>query len=141
MVLRSSMQKALSSLLLINAARKYKGKVSLIKIRAAQSYVLGIKKARTFLLGASLMAIALMLLASGLILIQFAVFAYSNWSKEVKLMIACLLGGAELLTAAGIMVYLFREKSWIKYTGVQKLIDTLRNGKNQGNGKGDSDVA
>ena len=74
----------LSSFLLLNLVRRYENKSTLLKIKAAQAYVLGVKKTRTFFLGVLFALISFVFLINGLFLIQTAFFTYSMWSSEVN---------------------------------------------------------
>ena len=94
-----------------------------MKIRAAQAYVMSIKKIRIFFVGALFVFLALLLLIKGLSLIQEAFFTYSMWSNETKFIAALILGGLEFLGAIGILVYLFREETWSRFTGIHKVVN------------------
>lgn len=96
-----------------------------MKIKAAQVYVLGVKKTRVFFLSALFVALSCVLLTNGLILIQAAFFTYSMWSNETKFVVALILGGIEFLGAAGILVYLFREETWGHFTEVPKVVNSV----------------
>jgi len=95
----------------------------LIKIKAAQAYVLGVKKTRTFFLGALLVAVAFVFLINGLSLIQAAFFTFSTWSSEVKFAVALVLGGIEFFGAVGLFIYLFREETWGKFSEIHKVLN------------------
>ena len=96
---------------------------SLLKIKAAQGYVLGVKKTRVFFLGALLVLVCFMFLLNGLSLIQTAVFTYSMWSSEVKFAVALFIGGVELVGAVCVLIYLFREETWGRFFGIDKVIN------------------
>ena len=96
-----------------------------MKIKAAQVYVLGVKKTRIFFLGALFVLISFVFLINGLYLIQASFFTYSTWSSEVKFFVALLLGGIEFLGAIGIFIYLFREETWVKFYGVRKVLNSV----------------
>jgi hypothetical protein len=108
---------------LLNIFRRNERKFSLLRIKAAQAYVLGVKKIRIFFLGALFVVFSFVLLINGLSLIQTALFTYSMWSNEVKFAVALLLGGAELVGAIGIFIYLFREESWGRFFGIHKVVN------------------
>jgi cytochrome c biogenesis protein CcdA len=94
-----------------------------MKIKAAQVYVLGVKKTRAFFLGVLFVSVSFVFLINGLSLIQTAFFTYSMWSIKVKFILALVLGGIEFLGAIGILIYLFREETWGKFSGIQKVVD------------------
>lgn len=96
-----------------------------MKVKAARMYVLGVKKTRTFFLGALLVSVSFVLLINGLFLVQAAFFTYSMWSSETKFVAALLLGGVEFLAATGFLVYLFREETWARFCGVQNVVDSV----------------
>jgi len=96
-----------------------------MKIKAAQVYVLGVKKTRAFFLGALFVSVSFVFLINGLSLIQAAFFTYSLWSSEVKFFVALLLGGIEFLGAIGIFIYLFKEETWGKFTGIHKVVNLV----------------
>lgn len=123
-------------MIILDIIRGYKNTSSLMKIRAARAYVLGVKKTRLFCLGALFVAFSFALLLSGLALVQAALFTYSMWSSEVKFIVALLLGGAEFLGAVGIMAYLFKEETWARFYGIQKVLDSVVENKQQDTGKG-----
>ena len=115
----------ISSLSLLNFVRRYKNGISSMKIKAAQAYVLGVKKTRTFLLGLFFVAVTFVLLVNGLSLIQAAFFTYSMWSNETKFVAALLLGGIEFLAAIGILIFLFREETWARFFEIDKAVNSV----------------
>ena len=129
---RRLFEQFVSGFLLLTAARKLKSKSSLMKIRAAQAYVLGVKKTRTFFIGALFVSVSFVFLINGISLIQMAIFTYSMWTNEMKFMVALAVGGIELLVAIGIFIYLFKEETWSKFYGIQKVVNLVINkeGKN-----------
>jgi len=100
-----------------------------MKIKAAQVYVTGVKKARILVLGILFVMFSFVLLGSGLFLIHTALFTYSLWSPQVKFIAALVLGGIESAGAIIIFFYLFREETWVKFSGIQKVIDSVVAGK------------
>ena len=132
MIIRRLIRQLFLSFLLLNIVRRYKSRSSLIKIKAAQAYVLGVKKTRSFFLGALFVSVCFLFLINGLSLIQASFFTYSAWSGEVKFIVALLLGGIEFLGARGILIYLFREETWGKFSGIHKVVSLVidEQGKN-----------
>ncbi len=104
-----------------------------MKIKAAQVYVLGVKKTRTFFLGALFVSVSFVFFINGLSLIQAAFFTYSIWSSEVKFVVALLLGGIEFLGAIGIFIYLFREETWGKFSGIHKVVNLVIDAEGKNN--------
>ena len=123
MTVRRLIHQLFSTFLFLNTVRRYESRSSLLKIKAAQAYVLGVKKTRTFFLGALFALVSFVFLINGLFLIQTAFFTYSLWSSEVKFVVALLIGGIEFLGAAGILIYLFREEIWGKFFGIHKVVN------------------
>ena len=121
--LRRLFEQLVSAFFILQIVRKFKNKSSLIKIKAAQVYVLGVKKTRVFFLGALFVLLSFVLLINGLSLIQSAFFTYSLLSIEIKFIVSLLLGGIEFLVAIGILMYLFREETWGKFFGIQKVVN------------------
>jgi hypothetical protein len=130
--MRRLFEQLVSSFFLLNIVRRCKGRASLMKIRAAQVYVLGVKKTRFFFLGALFVSVSFVFLINGLSLIQEAFFTYSMWSNEMKFVVALLLGGIEFLGAIGIFIYLFREETWSRFYGIQTMVNSVisEKGKN-----------
>ena len=89
------------------------------------AYVLGVKKTRLFLLGALFVLFSLALFASGLLLIHVALFTYSSWSVQVKFLVALLLGCLEVFTACGILFYLFRVETWVKFSVINHVLKSF----------------
>lgn len=118
-------QKVFSFFLFADMLKGYKNRVSLMRIKAAQAYVIGIKKTRLVSIGVLCVLISLVLFISGLILIQVALFTYSSWSNQVKFNTAVVLGILELTGAIGILFYLFKEETWIRFTGMNKFISSV----------------
>jgi len=69
--------------------------------------------------------LSFVLLINGLSLIQSAFFTYSLLSIEIKFIVSLLLGGIEFLVAIGILMYLFREETWGKFFGIQKVVNLV----------------
>ena len=133
MTIRRLISQLFSSFLLLNIIRRCESGSSLLKIKAAQGYVLGVKKTRVFFLGALLVLVCFVFLINGLSLIQTAVFTYSMWSSEVKFAVALLIGGVELVGAVCVLIYLFREESWGRFFGIQKVVNLAIDKKGQDN--------
>ncbi len=94
-----------------------------MKIKAAQAYVAGVKKTRLFFLGVLFILVAFVFLINGLVLLQTAFLNYSMFSTEMKFFIALIFGGFEFLGAVGIMIYLFREATWMKFCEINAVVD------------------
>jgi hypothetical protein len=122
-----------SSFLLLGIVRGYKNRTSLMKIKAAQTYVLGVQKTRLFCLAIFFMTLSLVFLVNGLSLIQASLFTYSMWSSETKSVAALILGGVEFFGAIIIFIYLFREETWSKFSGIRKVVDLIVNEKEKSN--------
>jgi hypothetical protein len=122
-------RRVISLLIFPNIVKGYNGGSSLMKIKAAQFYVRGVKNLRILFLGVFFAMFSLVLLGSGLFLIHMALFTYSEWSFQAKFVTAFVLGGMELLGAIIILFYLFREENWIKFFGIQKVIKSVVEGK------------
>lgn len=118
-------RRIVSPLLLFNIVGRYQGRAALMKIKAAQVYVVGIKKVRILFLGVLFVIFSFVLLGSGLFLIHTALFTYSMWSVGMKFIVALLLGGVEFMGAIGILFYLFREETWVKFCGIQKVLNSV----------------
>jgi NADH:ubiquinone oxidoreductase subunit K len=127
--MRRLFEQLVSAFFLLTIVRKFKSRSSLMKIRAAQVYVLGVKKTRLFFLGVLFVLVSFVFLINGLSLIQTAFFNYSMWSTEVKFIVALLLGGIEFFVATGILIYLFREETWGKFSGIRKVLNSVVEGK------------
>ena len=118
-------RKILPFLVFLNIRKGCERRSSLIKIEVVKAYVLGVKKIRFFLLGVLFVLFSLVLLASGLLLIHLALFIYSGWTVQVKFLVAFLLGGFEVLVASGILFYLFREETWVKFSGINHILNSV----------------
>ena len=100
-----------------------------MKIKAAKFYVSGVRSVRIFFLNIVFVMFSFVLLGSGLFLIHTALFTYSLWSIQVKFITALILGGVEFFGAIIFLLYLFREENWVKYCGIQKVLDSVVEGK------------
>ncbi len=120
-----ALRKFLPFLTLLGILKTYQRRVSLIKIEAAKAYVLGVKTIRFLLLGALFVLFSLVLFASGLLLIHTALFVYSGWSVQMKFLVALSLGGLEIFAAIGILLYLFSEKTWVKFSGIKHVLNSV----------------
>jgi hypothetical protein len=126
-MIRRVMGQLFSSLLLLGIVRKVKNRSSLMKIKAAQMYVVGVKKTRLFFLGVLFVLISFVFFINGLYLVQAAFFTYSMWSNEVKFIVALSLGGVELLGGIGILIFLFREETWSRFSGIHQVVSLAVN--------------
>lgn len=118
-------RKILPFLAFLNIRKRYQRRSSLIKIEVARAYVLGVKKIRFLFLGVVFVLLSLVLLASGLLLIHMAFFTYSGWSVQVKFLVALLLGCLEFFAAIGILFCLFKEETWVKFSGINHIINLV----------------
>jgi hypothetical protein len=123
--IRRLIRQLFASFLLLNIVKRARSRSSLMKIKAAQMYVLGVKKTRIFFLGALWVSLSLVFLVNGFLLIQTAFFTYSMWSNETKFVVALVLGGLEFLGAVGILIYLFREETWSRFSGVDRVVSLV----------------
>ena len=133
MNIRRLISQLISSFLLLNFAKRLRNQSSLIKIKAAQMYVIGVKKTRLFFLAALFVSISFLLIINGLSLIQSAFFIYSTWNNETKFIVALILGGVEFLVAITVLVYLFREETWSKFSGVNEVVNSVIDKENGSN--------
>lgn len=124
-------RKLLSPLLIFDVISRYQRGAALMKIQAAQTYVAGVKKARILSLGVFLVFFSFLLLGNGFFLIHLALFSYSPWSVQVKFILAWLLGAMEFFGAVIILIYLFREETWIRFCGIQTVINSVVEGKSE----------
>lgn len=118
--------KILPLLTFLGIRKSYRRRVSLMKIEAAKAYVLGIKTTRLFFLGTLFALFSLVLLASGLLLIHIALFIFSGWSVQMKFWVAFLLGIFEIFAAISILFYLFSEETWVKFSGINRVLDLVK---------------
>ena len=125
--MRRIIQQLIYFLSLSNLVRRYKNKSFLMRIKAAQIYVLAVKKTRIFFLGILGVFIAFVFLINGISLIQAAIFNYSMWSNEVKFDVALAIGCVEILGATGVIIYLFREETWGRFFGIHKVVNLAVN--------------
>jgi len=130
--MRRLIEELISGFILLRFVKRFKSRTSLLKIRAAQAYVLGVKKTRLFFLGALFVSVSFVFLINSMTLVQMAIFTYSTWSNEMKFITALVLGGFEFLVAIGIFIYLFREATWSKFYGIPQVVNLAINaeGKN-----------
>lgn len=134
------MRKIISPLVLLNW---YQGRRELMKIRAAQTYLGGVKTVRSFYLGCLFILSALILLFSGIFLIHTALLTYTDWSMRTKLIVGLTLGAFELIAAGGVMFYIFKEETWSRLFHVSRVLDCILKDKSHpksggvrhGNGK------
>ena len=119
------MYNLLPFLTFLNIRKRYRRRISLMKIEAAKAYVLGVKTIRFFLLGALFVLFSLVLFISGLLLIHTALFAYSGWSIQVKFLVALVLGGFEILAASSILFCLFSEETWVRFSGIKHVLNSV----------------
>jgi len=131
--MRRLLEQLLSAFLLLTVVRRFKGGASLMKIKAAQAYVLGVKKTRIFFLGVLFVFVSLVFLFNGLSLIQSAFFTYSMWSNEIKFVVALMLGGIEFLGATALLIFLFKEETWGRFSGIQKVVNLVVNEDDKNN--------
>jgi hypothetical protein len=115
--------KILSPLLFFNMVTQLKGRASLVKIKAAQLYVQGVQKTRILFLGIFLVLLSLAILIGGLVLLHVGLFMYAPWSDNIKWTIACVLGLMEFSAAAALLIYLFSEETWARFTEVSKIME------------------
>jgi len=131
--MRRLFEELISAFFLVTIIKKFKSRTALIKIKGAQAYVLGVKKTRIFFLGCLFVFVSIMFLINGLFLIQAAVFTYSMWSNEMKFVVALIFGSIEFLGATGVLIYLFREETWARFSGIQKVVNLVINEEDKNN--------
>jgi len=125
MAVKGLSQKLLSAFLFTNMLKRYKNKTFLMKIKVARGYIIGVKKTRLLSVGILFVFLALTFLISGLFLIQAALFTYSAWSNVMKFNIALILGVLEFTAALSVLFYLFREETWVKFSGMENVIKAI----------------
>lgn len=126
--------KLLSFFMVANLSRSYQRKMALLKINAARTYVVGVRKTRLLALAILLILVALAVFVCGLILLHAALFAYSPLSAQTKWVAAFILGMLEISAAAVVMIFLFKESTWMKFMAIDQVIRSVTQNKSDHRG-------
>ncbi len=122
-------KKLLSLFMVAGLTGSYQRKMAIFKINAAKTYIIGIKKIRFLALAVLFILIALAVFVCGLILVHAALFAYSPWSAQTKWIAALVLGAFEITAAAVMMIFVFKESTWIKFLAIDQVVRTVTKNK------------
>ena len=96
--------------------------VALFKIESAIVYLNLVKGARGQARLLCMMAISVMVLASGCLLIPIALCLFMPWSSETRAIVAAAFGGAYVILALIALRVLFSERRWMKASRASALL-------------------
>lgn len=106
--------------------RQYQEKtLQLVRIQAAAFYAQLLKSARKHLILLCLLIFGTMLSAIALVVIPVTLVLLTSWSTAIKVVCLLILGSFYIAGTAWIFLVLFSEEKWMKYSGVQEILDKI----------------
>ena len=126
--------KLLSFFMVANLSRGYQRKMALLKINAAKTYVVGVKKTRYLAIAVVLVVFALAVFVCGLTLLHAALLVYSPWDAQAKWIAALILGIFEITATSAMMIFLLKESTWMKFMAVEQVIRSVTQNKSDRRG-------
>lgn len=97
--------------------------VRLAKIELAKIYLEGVGMVRNSAGTLFRLSLTVGMLVMGLLLLHVALFMLLPWSLQTKAFLILGLGGFYTLTAAIVIGMVSREKTWIRKSGAQRLLE------------------
>ena len=111
----------------VGIAHQYRRKaLELVKITAATYYVQGLNILRKHALLLFLLLFTVVLLAVTVVIVPVAMILATEWSSLAKVISLAVLGVAYAGTILVGLKILFSEERWMKATGFQELLDSIK---------------
>jgi hypothetical protein len=99
--------------------------LQLVRIQAAQLYAQALKVARKHLLLLCVMLFGTMVSAIALVVIPVTLVLLAPWSTAIKVVCLLVLGSSYIAGTAWIFLVLFSEDKWMKFSGMDQLLDQI----------------
>ena len=112
----------------IDVVKQYQSKsVDLVKIEAAAWYLRGIQLVHRQALIFALVLFLAVMAASAIVVVPFFLLTLAPWTREVKWIVALLLGAADIAVPLLVLAHLLSEKNWIRFTKSGEFIESVLN--------------
>ena len=100
--------------------------LELVKISATQAYLQVLRVSRKHLLLIFLALFAVVVSAVASVVVPVALVMVSPWAAGTKILVLAVFGLIYAAVAALCLHYLFSEDKWMKISGIQELLDSIK---------------
>ena len=115
--------RSLLALAAVGLARKYRRQtVRLVQLESAKLYVKGIQATRLSLMALLGLTFLVNLFTGSFLLLQVALVVNAPWTLEQRLLVIIIGNALYGLGALLILLFIFREKLWMKMTGGNRIV-------------------
>ncbi len=112
----------------IDAVKQYQSKsVDLVKIEAAAWYLRGIQLVHRQALLFAFILFLVVVAAAAIVVVPFFLLTLAPWTREVKWVIALLLGAAGIAIPLLVLAHVLSEKNWMRFTKSGEFIENVLN--------------
>ena len=116
------MNKLLSGLIELVMETVLRPSLRIAKVRAAMTYLEGVKSARTVVIVICLVFLCGVIVAGGAVLIPLALCIFMPWQPQTKALVAASVGVVYLVVPLLVVSSLLSEKRWMRITGASELV-------------------
>ena len=110
----------------LGLVKQYQAKsLDIVKINAAACYIRGVQVLRQQVLVFTLILFLVAMAAVAVVAVPLVLLALTPWSREVKLVVAVLLGAVDISLPLFMAAHFLSEKKWMEFTKSDELIDSL----------------
>lgn len=99
--------------------------LGLVKTKAAETYVSGVKLGRRYAIVVSCMIGCAILAGLGLVVVPVALMMLSGWTQEAKFTFVVIWGLVTIGLPLAVLLYLIKEKTWMRLSNSDKMIEEL----------------
>ena len=111
----------------VGLAKAYQRKaLQLVKIHAASAYLQTLKVLRKHAILLFLAVFTAMLTAVAVVVVPVSLVLASSWTTAVKMRLLIVFGILDFGIAALCLQTLFSEEKWLKLTGLQEILDSIK---------------
>jgi hypothetical protein len=108
-----------------NPVQYHRSMMDLARLKASLMYVKGIETFRLLFMSAMGMGVCLVLLLSSLMLFHAALFLYTPWSAQVKLMVGLSFALVYFLITVKAFSYVLSESKWLEIFHAQDVAEDI----------------
>lgn len=114
----------------VGLVKQYQQKtMDLVKLEATAFYIRLLQILRRQALVIMLGLFLVVMVAAGIVIVPLALIALAPWSRETKLVLALLIGIADLGVPLFLLGYFLSEKKWMELTKSDELLDSVTKNK------------
>ena len=110
----------------IGLVKQYQDKtLRLVKIEALSVYIRSIQLLRRQVLIFTVILFLISVTAAAIVIVPFVLLALAPWSRQVKLVLALLIGTGDICVPLFMLKHWLSEEKWMEFTKSNELMDSI----------------